>query len=70
MQLYVLFEHASGYSLYKVKEYEEVGAFLPQVEAASQDSGKFQQVIKLVGFRPHGNAAAALKNINAVSEGE
>ena len=69
MQLYALFEHASGYGLFRVKEFEEVGAFLPQVEEASQVAAKFQQVVQLVAFRAHGNAASALKNINSVSEG-
>ncbi|XP_045104665.1 nucleolar protein 56-like isoform X2 [Portunus trituberculatus] len=69
MQLFVVFEHASGYGLFRVREFEEVGAFLPQVEEAVTQAAKFQQVVKLVGFRAFTSAAQALENINAVSEG-
>lgn len=68
-RLYVLFEHASGFSLFSVKEYEEVGAFIPQVEEAVTQAAKFQQVVKLVGFKAFTSAASALENINAISEG-
>ncbi|CAL4141894.1 unnamed protein product [Meganyctiphanes norvegica] len=68
-QLYVLFEHASGFSLFRVKEFEEVGAFLPQVEEASSVAAKFQQVVQLVGFKPFTNAVNSLQNMNAVTEG-
>ncbi|XP_076053376.1 nop56 ribonucleoprotein [Oratosquilla oratoria] len=68
-QLYVLFEHAAGYGLFRVKEFEEVGAFLPQVEASVLDASKFQQVVQLVGFKPFISAASALENMNAVTEG-
>ncbi|CAG0912797.1 unnamed protein product [Notodromas monacha] len=67
--LYVLFEHATGYSLTRVKEFEEVGAFLPEVEASVNDVRKFQGLVKLVGFAPFKNAQNALENMNAVAEG-
>lgn len=69
MQLFVVFEHASGYGLFGVREFEEVGAFLPQVEEAVTQAAKFMQVVKLVGYRAFTSAAQALENINAVSEG-
>ncbi|XP_068224518.1 nucleolar protein 56, partial [Palaemon carinicauda] len=68
-QLYVLFEHASGFGLFKVNEFEEVGAFLPQVEEAVNDSAKFHTLVRMVGFKPFTSAASALENINAISEG-
>lgn len=68
-QLFVLFEHASGYGLFRVREFEEVGTFLPEVEASVADVSKFMQVVKLVGYRPFTSAASALENINAISEG-
>ena len=70
MQLFIVFEHASGYGLFSVREFEEVGAFLPQVEEAVTQAAKFQQVVKLVGYRAFTSAAQALENINAISEGE
>lgn len=69
MQLFIVFEHASGYGLFSVQQFEEVGAFLPQVEEAVTQAAKFQQVVKLVGYRAFTSAAQALENINAVSEG-
>lgn len=65
----MLFEHASGYGLFRVREFEEVGTFLPEVEASVAEVSKFMQVVKLVGYRPFTSAASALENINAISEG-
>jgi len=66
---YALYEHAAGYGLFKVKEFEEVSTFLPVVEEAVADISKFAQVVNLVGFYPFKTAQDALNNINAVSEG-
>ena len=43
--LYVLYEHASGYSLFRVKEFEEIGAFVTQVEQSVLDLSKFNSVV-------------------------
>lgn len=43
--------------------------FLPQLEAAVSDLGRFNSVVKLVGFSPFKTAVAALENMNAISEG-
>ena len=43
---FVLFEHAAGYALFKLKEFEEVATFLPQVEESVLDVSKFSQVKK------------------------
>lgn len=43
--------------------------FLPQLEAAVTDLGRFNSVVKLVGFCPFKSAVTALENINAISEG-
>ena len=43
--------------------------FLPQLEAAVSDLGRFNSIIKLIGFAPFKTAVTALENINAVSEG-
>uniref|UniRef100_A0A1B6L8B7 Nucleolar protein 56 n=1 Tax=Graphocephala atropunctata TaxID=36148 RepID=A0A1B6L8B7_9HEMI len=68
-QNYILFEHAAGYALFKVKEFEEIGALLPQVEASSSDASRFSQIVKLVSFMPFKSAVVALENINSISEG-
>lgn len=67
--MYVLYEHAAGYALFSVKEFEEVGMMLPQVEASVTELSRFNSIIKLVGFSPFKNALAALENVNGVSEG-
>lgn len=67
--LYVLHEHASGYALFRVKEYEEIGAFVTQVEESSQDLSKFNSVVKLIAFAPFTSGLNALDNLNAISEG-
>lgn len=66
---FVLFEHAAGFGLFKLKEFEEVATFLPEVEASVADVSKFSQVVNLIGFFPFKTAENALENINAISEG-
>lgn len=65
----MLYEHAAGFALFSVKEFEEIGMFLPQVESSVTDYGKFNSLVKLAGFAPFKTAIAALENINAISEG-
>lgn len=67
--LYVLYEHASGYSLFRVKEFEEIGAFITQVEQSALDLSKFNAVVKLIAFSPFTSGLNALDNLNSVSEG-
>lgn len=67
--LYILYEHAAGFAVFKVKEYEEIGLLLPQVEAAVNDLGRFNSIVQLISFSPFKTGIAALENINAVSEG-
>lgn len=65
----VLFEHAAGYAVFKVQEFEEIGMFLPQLEAAVSDVSRFNSIVQLVGFCPFKTAVSALESINAISEG-
>lgn len=65
----MLYEHATGYALFNVKEYEEIGSFLPQVAKATHDLVQFKSVVDLIAFSPFKNAANALENANSVSEG-
>ncbi|KAK3524257.1 hypothetical protein QTP70_025864 [Hemibagrus guttatus] len=67
--LHVVFEHAAGYALFAVKEVEEIGMLLPQVEESVLNIGKFNSVVKLAAFFPFKSAQSALENINAISEG-
>ena len=66
---FVLFEHAAGYGLFRLQEFEEIATFLPQVEESVTDVSKFSQVVNLIGFFPFKTAGDALANVNSVSEG-
>lgn len=68
-KLFILFEHATGYALFRVKEFEEIGMLLPQVEQSITDLSLFRNVVTLVGFAPFKSGLAALENINNISEG-
>ncbi|XP_062612283.1 nucleolar protein 56-like [Saccostrea cucullata] len=67
--LFVLYEHASGYGLFRVKEFEEVATFIPVVEKSTVDVSKFQSIVKLVAFAPFKSGTNALDNMNSISEG-
>lgn len=65
----ILFEHAAGYALFNVKEFEEIGMVLSQVESSITDIAKFRNVVRLLAFAPFKTAANALDNLNNISEG-
>lgn len=67
---YVLFEHAAGYSLFQVDEFEELAANLPELASTVNDLSKFNAAVKLVAFSPFQDQASALQNCNAVAEGQ
>ncbi|XP_012535420.1 nucleolar protein 56 [Monomorium pharaonis] len=67
--LFMLFEHAAGYAVFRVKEFEEIGMLLPQVEQSVTDLSRFRSIVSLVGFCPFKTAVCALKNINSIVEG-
>ncbi|XP_077289753.1 nop56 ribonucleoprotein isoform X2 [Arctopsyche grandis] len=69
VKLLVLYEHAAGYALFKVLEFEEVATFLPQLEDSVQELDRFNSLVKLTAFQPFKTAVSALENINSVSEG-
>lgn len=68
-QLFVLFEHAAGYALFRVREFEEIAMFLPEVEASVSEFVNFKSIVQLTGFSPFKSAANALDNVNSISEG-
>lgn len=68
-QLYVLYEHASGYGLFHVDSTEDIGALLPIVAKSITEYTLFASTVKLISFSPFKSGINALDNINAVSEG-
>ena len=67
--LHVLYEHACGYALFRVREFEEVGILQPEVEQSVLDLARFNTVVKLAAFAPFKSGANALDNMNSISEG-
>lgn len=69
-KLFVLFEHATGYSLFRVNEYEDIGALMPQVAAASQNFQLFSSLIQLIAFQAFKSAQSMLECTEAATEGK
>ncbi|XP_033632683.1 nucleolar protein 56-like isoform X2 [Asterias rubens] len=69
VKMYVLYEHASGYGLFDVTEFEEISMLQADVEKSVTDFGKFASLVKLHAFSPFKSGANALDNINSISEG-
>jgi len=67
--LNVLFEHAAGYALFKVKEFEEESLLQAEVEESIRDFSRFAAAVRFVNFSPFKTAVAALENQNSISEG-
>lgn len=66
--LYVLYESASGFGLFEVVDFDEIGSSTTEVQAAVADVSRFGRVVKLKSFQPFTSPANALENINAISE--
>ena len=67
--LFVLFEHAAGYAIFRCREVEDIGSLLPEVQAAMTDFSLFTATVSLEAFSPFKTGVNALENINSVSEG-
>ena len=67
--LYVLYESSSGYTLFEVKNTEDIAAVDKEVQEAVLDMAKFSRTIQFKAFKPFESAENALENINCVSEG-
>ena len=67
--LFGLFEHAVGFALFQVKEFDEMALLAPRVEQSVLDLSKFSSLVKIVGFMPFKNSQVALESMNAITEG-
>ncbi|KAL7075585.1 hypothetical protein ACQ4LE_005407 [Meloidogyne hapla] len=67
---YVLHEHAVGYTLLKIKEFEDIGQILPEVQQSMTDAQRFQGIVQVHAFEPFKNTEAALENANKLAEGQ
>lgn len=68
--MYVLYEHATGYGVFKCIGAEDIGSQIPEVQEAMLDLAKFGKILKLLAFSPFKSGANALENANAISEGK
>lgn len=65
----LLFESATGLSLFTSEFAEEIGKSAKSVQDSIDDLSKFGKMVKLVSFVPFTDAAHALEVANDVSEG-
>lgn len=70
MTTFLLFESASGFGLFEVTGFDEIGASVDAVQKAVTDIARFGKLVKLSAFKPFTSAANALEQINAVSESQ
>ena len=67
---FLLHEAASGYALFQVENFDEIGGSVDAVQQAVTDVARFGKYMKLIAFKPFTSAANALEQINAVSESQ
>ena len=68
MQLYILYEAASGYCLFEKEEFDETGGQLKTIQKAIPNIERFSKMIKLAAFQPFKTAEEALENISCISK--
>jgi nucleolar protein 56 len=50
MQLFILYETASGYALFEKEDFDEVGGQLKSIQKAVQDVERFAKQVKLAAY--------------------
>ncbi|CDP15007.1 unnamed protein product [Coffea canephora] len=70
MALYLLYESASGYSLFLAGGLDEIGQNTDAVRSSVTDFNRFGKVVQLAAFSPFESALEALKQCNSISEGQ
>lgn len=72
MDLYLLFESASGYALFLRKEFDELAQASLDVSVLQQleEAKSFKKIIELKSFHPFLTAEEALTEISAIANGE
>ncbi|RWR74407.1 nucleolar protein 56-like protein [Cinnamomum micranthum f. kanehirae] len=69
MALYLLFQSASGLSLFLAHGIDEIGEDIEVVRSSILDLKLFKNVVKIVGFLPFSSALSALKQCKKISKG-
>lgn len=68
-QLFVLFETATGYALFKRVENEEIAAENVELQKTLQNFASFENYVKLMSFAPFTSSELALENCVCITEG-
>eukprot|EP00268_Persea_americana_P042565 TRINITY_DN4261_c0_g2_i1.p1 TRINITY_DN4261_c0_g2~~TRINITY_DN4261_c0_g2_i1.p1 ORF type:complete len:378 (+),score=63.46 TRINITY_DN4261_c0_g2_i1:196-1329(+) len=69
MALYLLFQSASGLSLFLAHGIDEIGEDIEVVRSSILDLKWFKNVVKIVGFQPFSSSLSALKQCKKISKG-
>ncbi|KAK4530144.1 hypothetical protein CCYA_CCYA03G1001 [Cyanidiococcus yangmingshanensis] len=67
-KLYLLFEAASGYAIFRVVEAEDVASGAGAVQSSWTEFHRFASIVKLRAFEPFSSADHALEEVTAVCE--
>lgn len=59
--LFVLYEHASGYAIFRCEDVEDIGSLLPEVQEAVLDFARFGSMLTLEAFTPFKSGVNALE---------
>jgi nucleolar protein 56 len=65
--LFILFETASGYSLFKKEEYDETGGQLKKVQKAITELDRFKKMVTFEAQYSFKTAEEALENMQAIA---
>lgn len=67
MQLFILFEGASGYALFEKEDFDELGGQLKAIQKSIASLERFSKMVKLAAFQPFQTAEEALENIQCIA---
>jgi hypothetical protein len=70
MTTFLLYESASGFGLFEVTNFDEIGNSVDELQQSIIDVSRFGKNVKLIAFKPFTSAANALEQINAISESQ
>ena len=70
MQMFTLYEAASGYCLFEVVDYDSSSFKLSHVQKSINNLERFTKMVKLVAYQPFKTAEEALENITSITKCE
>jgi len=65
--LFLLYESASGYALFKKEEFDEIVGKISKIQKAVGDLERFSKMVTLQAYKPFTTAEEALENITAIA---